>query len=102
MKRVRSLKSPGFGGNILSMVTAQTQIKINLPVSLKKHLETRAQRFGMPLAGYIRHLILKDVDQTDYPVYKASNRTEKAAQKAIKEINKSVGLDELFKRLDEG
>lgn len=43
------------------MITQQTQIKLNLPLALKDFLESKASKFGMPLAGYIKHLILQDV-----------------------------------------
>jgi len=64
------------------MVTEQTQVKVNIPQPLKEYLESRASKFGMPLAGYIKHLILKDVSEMDYPVYQASSYTEKAYEKA--------------------
>ncbi len=64
------------------MITQQAQIKINLPLALKEYLESKANKFGMPIAGYIKHLILKDVDTMDYPTYKASAKTEEAYKKA--------------------
>lgn len=78
------------------MITQQAQIKINLPIQLKGYLETKAGKFGMPMAGYIKYLILKDVSKQDYPVYSASKKTEKAykqAQKAESE-GKLVSFDE--------
>ena len=39
------------------MITHQAQIKLNLPLALKDFLDSKAQRFGMPLAAYIKHLI---------------------------------------------
>jgi predicted DNA-binding protein len=67
------------------MNTQQAQIKVNLPLPLKEYLESRADKFGMPLAGYIKHLILKDVSDMDYPTYQASERTEEAYKNAVKE-----------------
>jgi predicted DNA-binding protein len=72
------------------MVTQQAQIKVNLPVQLKEYLESKANRFGMPLAGYIKHLILKEVSDMDYPVFEASDRTIKAYKKALKERTKAT------------
>lgn len=72
------------------MLTKQTQIKLNLPVQLKDYLESRAARFGMPIAGYVRHLIVKDVEDMEYPVYQASDEIEKAYEKAMKEKDKAV------------
>ena len=67
------------------MNTSQAQIKVNIPVIMKEYLESKANKFGMPVAGYIKHLILKDIEDMDYPTYQASEETEKAYRKAIKE-----------------
>lgn len=67
------------------MNTSQTQIKVNIPVSMHDYLASKASKFGMPVAGYIKHLILKDIEDMDYPIYRASEETEKAYKKAIKE-----------------
>lgn len=84
------------------MITQQAQIKVNLPIQLKEYLESKANRFGMPLAGYIKHLILKEVSDMNYPEYEASARTIKRAKKALKEKNKSTivkDVDKFFKSL---
>jgi predicted DNA-binding protein len=84
------------------MVTQQAQIKLNLPVSLKDYLESKASKFGMPLAGYIKHLILKDVEDMEYPTFEASDRTIKKAKEALKNKDKSIlveDIDEFFKNL---
>lgn len=84
------------------MVTQQAQVKLNLPLALKDFLESKASKFGMPLAGYIKHLILKDVADMEYPTFEASNRTIKKAKEALKNKNKSIlvkDVDEFFKNL---
>lgn len=84
------------------MITQQAQIKVNLPLQLKEFLESKANKFGMPLAGYIKHLILVDVADMAYPEYEASARTIKIAKKALKEKNKSTivkDIDKFFKSL---
>jgi len=58
----------------------------------------------MPLAGYIKHLILKDIEDMDYPTYYASEETEKAYKKAIIEydagkIHKVDDIDTFFDEL---
>jgi predicted DNA-binding protein len=67
------------------MNTLQAQIKVTIPVNMKEYLESKAGKFGMPLAGYIKHLILKDIENMDYPTYQASEETETAYKQAIKE-----------------
>lgn len=84
------------------MITQQAQIKLNLPVTLKEYLESKASRFGIPLAGYIKHLILKDVEDMDYPTFEASDKTIEAYKKALAEKDKSIevkDIDTFFKNL---
>jgi predicted DNA-binding protein len=85
------------------MITQQAQIKVNLPLQLKEYLESKASKFGMPLAGYIKHLILKEVADMDYPVFEASDKTVKAYRKALKERSKAVkikgDIDEFLENL---
>ncbi len=84
------------------MITQQTQIKINLPVNLKDYVESKADKFGMPLAGYIKHLILKDVEAMDYPTFEASDKTIKAYKNAMLNKDKAIvvkDMDAFFKDL---
>lgn len=84
------------------MLTQQSQIKINLPLVLKEFLESRANRFDMPIASYVRHLILKDVSEIDFPSFKISNSSEEKAKKALSEKNKSItvtNVEDYFKKL---
>ena len=75
------------------MVIPQAQIKVNLSVSLKEYLESKAQKFGMPLSGYIKHLILKDVEDMEYPVFELSESSEKAYKDALKNRKKAIKVD---------
>ncbi len=86
------------------MNTQQAQIKINIPLPLKSFLDSKADKFGVPVAGYIKHLILKDVEDMDYPIYQASAETEEAYDKAVIEHNvgkttKVKDIDAFFEKL---
>jgi predicted DNA-binding protein len=85
------------------MSTKNTQIKITLPQELKGFLDTKAMRLGLPVASYIRHLIIKDVEDIKYPVYKMSTRTEKIARKAMADYKagKSVKVDNIQEFFDD-
>ena len=83
------------------MPTTQSQIKLNLPLPLKKKVEERASAYGITLSSYIRHLILQDVD---IPTFEASERTEKAYRQAKKDLKegkaiKVSNIKEFFKTL---
>lgn len=86
------------------MNTTQAQIKVNIPLTMKDFLESKASKFGMPIAGYIKHLILKDIEDMDYPTYQASEETEKAYKKAVEEYDtkkttKVRNIDRFFEEL---
>lgn len=74
------------------MITPQTQIKLNLPVTLKDFLESKARRFGIPMSDYLKHLILRDIEGEEYPVFEASESTIKASEEALKNIDKAILL----------
>jgi hypothetical protein len=67
------------------METKQSQIKINLPLKLKKKLEKRAWEYDMTLAGYAKYLIMDDIRRGQVPVMKPSKETIEAYKKAKKE-----------------
>ena len=45
----------------------------------------QAGKFGLTLSAYVKHLIVNDVKDMDYPVFQMSEKTEAVALKAIKE-----------------
>ena len=79
------------------MNAPQSQIKVNMSLTMKEYLESKANKFGVPLAGYIKHLILKDIEDMDYPTYAASAVTEKAYKNAMEEYEtrKTIKVDNL-------
>ncbi len=83
------------------MITQQTQIKINLPQGLKDFLDSKAQKYDMPIAGYVKHLILKDISDMEYPTFQISERSEKKAIKALKNRNKNIKVTDIVKYFDE-
>lgn len=83
------------------MITQQSQIKINLPASLKDYLESKARKFDMPIAGYVKHLILKDVSDMEYPTFKMSEATEKKAIQALKNRNSAIKVTDVNKYFEE-
>jgi predicted DNA-binding protein len=62
-----------------------TQVKVTLPDELYLHIKSRADRLGLNLASYIRHLIINDVKDVEIPVFEMSEKTEKIASKALKD-----------------
>lgn len=75
------------------MVTPQAQIKLNLPLPLKEYLESKASQYGLPLASYLKHLIVKDMENAEYPVYELSDDAKRAHKKALKERHKAIKVE---------
>ena len=63
--------------------TAATQIKVTLPEELYIHLKSKAEKFGLGLSSYIRHLVINDVKDTDVPSFKMSKQREEIGFKAL-------------------
>ncbi len=84
------------------MITQQSQIKVNLPVALKDYLESKARKFDLPIASYVKHLILKDVSDLDFPTFRISQSSEEKARKALADRKNSIkvgNVTEYFKTL---
>lgn len=84
------------------MITQQTQIKVNLPVALWEFLASKAAKYDLPVAGYVRHLVIKDVSDMEYPTFPASDRTIRLAKLAMKQRSKAIAITdvkEYFRKL---
>mgnify|MGYP001618551467 FL=1 len=53
----------------------------------------------MPLTQYVKHVLMKDVQDLEYPVFKASEETEKEAQEELRQLDKAVDAKSFFKQL---
>ena len=80
------------------MSTTQVQLKISLSPQLSALLAAKAARVGVPVTQMVKHLIIKDVENTEYPTYKISKRTEKRTQGAMKQIDKAVDATDFLKK----
>ena len=74
------------------------QLRVNLTPQLQELLQSKASKFGVPLTQYVKHVLMKDVEDEDYPVYRASEETENAANLALSEVDKAVDAMDFFKK----
>lgn len=85
------------------MSTQATQIKVTLPNELYLHLKSKAQKLDLPLASYIKNLVINDVKSIDIPVFRMSDKREKIALKALGDYKKGntkvLKLDSYFDAL---
>lgn len=77
------------------MITQQAQIKLNLPLQLKEYIESKASKLGLPLAQYIKHLIINDVADMEYPIFHMSKSSEKKLKEAMGQLNKAVDVNDV-------
>ncbi len=84
------------------MNTQQVQLKISLSDQLNDLLQSKAQRLGIPVTQFVKHLIIKEVETEEYPTFQASERTIKRAKQAMEDRGKAIkvsNIHEYFKNL---
>lgn len=82
--------------------SSQVQLKISLSEQLNDLLQSKAARFGVPVTQFVKHLIIKEVEDEQYPTFQASDRLEKITEQALKDYDKAIEIDDLkefFKNL---
>lgn len=79
------------------MNTIQVQLKVSLSQQLNGLLQSKAIRLGVPATQFVKHLIIKEVENEEYPTFEASERTIRKAKKAMREIDKSVIVNDVHK-----
>lgn len=67
------------------MDTQTTQLKVTLPAQLHGYLRSKAEKFGLTMSSYVKHLILNDVKDEEAPTYSMSPATEMSALTALTE-----------------
>lgn len=81
------------------MSTTQVQLKISLSPELNNLLAAKAARFGIPVTQMVKHLIIRDVDDVDYPTYQMSKRSEKKTKEAMRQVGKAVDAIDFLKKI---
>jgi hypothetical protein len=76
-----------------------TQIKVTLPQNLYLHLKSKAEKFDLGLATYIKHLVINDVKNIDIPVFRMSKEREEIALKALRDHK--AGKTKEIKNIDQ-
>jgi len=66
-------------------VSPSVQVKLTLPTQLQEFVQSKASRYGLTVAAYIRHLVIDDVKDMDFPVFTMSENTENVALKALED-----------------
>lgn len=72
--------------------TRQIQIRVSISQQLGGLLKSKAERLGVPITQLVKHLIIDEVKDEEYPVFKASDVTEKTAKEAMEHIDEAVDI----------
>ena len=83
------------------MSTTQIQLKISLSEQLGELLASKAARVGIPVTQLVKHLIIKEVEDLEYPTFQMSQSSEKRTQEAMQQMDKAVDATDFFKKLNE-
>lgn len=88
---------------IMSSQSSQVQLKISLSQQLNDLLQSKASRLGIPVTQFVKHMIIKEVEDEKHPTFEMSERTEKIAKKALEDYKKgkAVNASDFFEQLNE-
>ncbi|HZJ18566.1 MAG TPA: hypothetical protein VFD45_03040 [Patescibacteria group bacterium] len=73
--------------------SGQIQIRISISQQLGDLLKSKAERLGVPITQLVKHLIIDEVKNEEYPIFKASDATEKAAKEAMNHLDEAVDIN---------
>lgn len=69
------------------MIKSQTvQIKVTLPSELYLIVKANADKLGLNLASYIRHLTINDTWEKNLPTFRMTPKQEKTSEQAEKDF----------------
>jgi len=75
-----------FGAIIIPMANTQAvQIKVTLPAKLYAQAKANADKIGLTVASYIRHLAINDTWEKNLPTFKMTPQQEKVSEQAEKD-----------------
>jgi hypothetical protein len=80
--------------------TGQIQIRVSISQQLGDLLKSKAERLGVPMTQLVKHLIIDEVKDEEYPIFKASDATERAANEAMKHIDQAVDVENVNEFFD--
>ncbi|MFA6569808.1 MAG: hypothetical protein WCT77_01045 [Bacteroidota bacterium] len=83
------------------MSVTQIQLKISLSEQLSELLASKAARIGIPVTQLVKHLIIKEVEDIEYPTFQMSQSSEKRTQEAMQQMDKAVDATDFFKQLND-
>lgn len=80
---------------------------LSLPQPLNLQVKNMAHSLGLPVATFIRYLVIEEVKKTSFPSFSMSQKTEEIISKTDKllkqkKLKEFASTDEMFKELEKG
>lgn len=81
-------------------MSKQVQLKVSLSNEISTLLKRKAGKLGLPTTQFVKYLIIKEIETDSYPVFQASEKTERSLEKALREIDEAVDLEDARKVIE--
>jgi predicted urease superfamily metal-dependent hydrolase len=82
------------------MNTGQIQLRLTLTGQLYEFLQAKAARLGLPVTQVVKHMIVKEVEKEEFPVFPASVLAEQKFEEAQSNLGSFVKIDDVKRYLD--
>lgn len=82
------------------MNTSQIQLRLTLTDRLYEFLQAKAARLGLPVTQVVKHLIVKEAEKEEYPIFPASALAERKFKEAQANPGKFIKVDDVEKYLN--
>lgn len=77
----------------MNSLPTQIQLKLSLSPQLNDLLQAKADNFGVPITQFVKHLIIREVENSHYPTFRASTWTQNRVQEAIDSEGEATSVD---------
>ena len=77
----------------MNTATGQVQIRVSVSQQLGDLLKSKAQRLGVPLTQLVKHLLITEVKDEEYPTFQMSKRTEERTTQAMEDYNNGKAVE---------
>ena len=82
------------------MNTGQIQLRLTLTNQLYEFLQAKAARLGLPVTQVVKHLIVREAEKEEYPVFPASVLAEQKFDEAESKLSSFIKVDDIKGYLD--
>jgi antitoxin component of RelBE/YafQ-DinJ toxin-antitoxin module len=82
------------------MNTGQIQLRLTLTEQLYEFLQAKAARLGLPVTQVVKHMIIKEAEKEEFPVFPASVLAEQKFNEVQSKLDGFVKVDDVKKYLD--